>query len=326
MKPLFWIIDEEWPDYQYETDFLEKKYPGCTIRHSGYDYQKDLTEWGYLADAILAQVYTSIPQSTIDRLENCKGIAIYGGGFDRVDILAAGKKKIMVTNVKGYCAEDLADYIMAAIYHENKQLDRYYGNIHNGLWGAQVVPYPPHRISESALLIIGFGRIGKTVAEKAKKQGMQVLAFDSNVTQAAMRERGVQKVDWETGLKSADYISVNVNLCETTRGLISKKDFALMKPNACLINTSRGAVIVEDDLIEAIKGEQIAGAVLDVITHEPPEKDEKIFNCKNIVVTPHISYISQESYQTLKERTVNNAVEMLSGVRPGDLVNAEYLV
>lgn len=99
---------------------LEAKYPGVEIRRSTYDYEKDLKEFGYRADGILAQVYASIPKSTIDRLENCKGIAVYGGGYDRIDVAAARTKNISVTNISGYCAEDLADYVVAAMYLSTK--------------------------------------------------------------------------------------------------------------------------------------------------------------------------------------------------------------
>lgn len=122
---LIWIIDEEWKDYDVEKEVLEAKYPGVEIRHSTYDYEKDLKEFGYRADGILAQVYASIPKSTIDRLENCKGIAVYGGGYDRIDVAAARTKNISVTNISGYCAEDLADYVVAAMYFVNKGLAFY---------------------------------------------------------------------------------------------------------------------------------------------------------------------------------------------------------
>ncbi len=321
MKPLFWIIDEEWANYQFETKFLMKKFPECTIRHSGYDYSSDLAEFGYKADIILAQVYASISKSTIDRLTKCCGIAIYGGGFDRVDIEAAGKRGIMVTNVQGYCAEDIADYVMAAIYRRNKSIDCYFADIHSGKWGAQAVNVLTHRIESSTLLIYGFGRIGRTVAKKALRSGMRVLAYDPNVDESAMRKLGIKKAALSTGLSEADYISVHVNLCESTQRLISKKDFEQMKPGAYFINTSRGAIIDENDLIEAVGSGRLSGAALDVITHEPPREDEKIFHCKNILVTPHISYISQESFRELKKRTLQNAVCMLSGREPADLVN-----
>mgnify|MGYP000996198907 FL=1 len=122
MKKLFWIIDEEWSDYEIEIEILKETFPDCEIKMSNYNYKEDLEKFGYKADGILAQVYADIPKTTIDKLENCKGIAIYGGGYDRVDIKAARDKGIPVTNVQGYCAEDLADYIIAAIFLFNKKI------------------------------------------------------------------------------------------------------------------------------------------------------------------------------------------------------------
>lgn len=321
----FWIIDEEWADYLYETETLKKAYPDCEIHYSNYDYMDDLEKFGSKADAIITQIYTDLPQSTINRLEKCKGIAVYGGGFDRVDIKAAGKKGIPVTNVQGYCAEDLADYVMAAVYHFKKNLTGFTSQISQGLWGAQAVAEPLSRVAGSVLMLIGFGRIGSTVADKAIKLGMTVIAYDPNVSAEAMAQFGVQSVSLEDGLSQADFVSVHAKLFEETRGLICAKHFALMKPTAALINTARGGVIVEDDLIDAVESGKIAGAMVDVISNEPPKGDERIFSCKNIIVTPHMSYISKESYQELKSRAVSNAMKMLAGERPADVVNAEYL-
>ncbi len=116
MKPLIWIIDEEWPDYDVEQKLLREKYPDCSIKFSTYDYEADLENFGKDADAILCQIYARIPRQTIERLTRCKAIAVYGGGYDRVDIQAARERGVKVTNVSDYCKEDLADYTLAAVY------------------------------------------------------------------------------------------------------------------------------------------------------------------------------------------------------------------
>lgn len=321
MKPLIWIIDEEWPDYDVETKILKDKYKDCEIRFSGNDYKKDLDEFGYKADAIIAQVYVYIPKETIDKLENCKCIALFGGGYDRVDIEAAKEKGIKVTNVQGYCAEDLADYVMAGIFYYGKKLDLYDDAIKKGLWGAQAVTEKIRRINKSVLMIIGCGKIGSTVAKKAISLGMKVIAYDPYVSKEAMEEIGVEKTGLEEGLPKADYISINAKYYEGTHHLITKKHFELMKRSAYLINTARGRIINEQDMIDAVNEGLISGAVVDVISNEPPGKDEAIFDCKGIVVTPHISYISEESYMELKVRAANNAITMLEGGNPADLVN-----
>lgn len=321
MKPLIWIIDEEWADYELEMQLLRDAYPGCDIRLSSYDYQKDLADFGRGCDAIICQVYANMPAATITQLERCKIIAVYGGGYDRVDTAAARQRGIAVTNVSGYCAEDLADYVMAAIYHGNKQLLPLAAGVKGGRWGAQAVEAPPKRICDSVLHIIGLGRIGKTVAAKALGFNMTITAYDPYVSAEDMAGCGVKKVSWEEGLAGADYISVNAILTEETTSLVRYADFELMKKTVYLINTARGKIINEDDMLKAVERGCIRGAVLDVIANEPPSANEKIFGCQNILVTPHISYISQQSYAELKRRAAGNVITALSGGVPRDLVN-----
>lgn len=286
---LVWIIDEEWSDYEVEKELIKKLLPDAKIRHSGYDYKKDLEEFGYQADLILAQVYTKIDKEVIDRLEKCRGIAVYGGGYDRIDIDAAREKGIMVTNVQGYCADDLAEYVMAAIYNYNKKILSYRITDGKGVWGAGA--------------------------------GMKVIGYDLHVPPEILKEAGIEPVSWDEGFQMADYVSVHVKYTKETHHIIGKKEFAEMKPTAYLINTARGNILNEADLIEAVEKKEIAGATVDVISVEPPKGDENIWKCSDIIVTPHISYISEESFHTLKVRTVENAYKMFNGERPDDLVN-----
>lgn len=321
MKPFIWIIDEEWPDYRVEEAMLKERYPDCIIKYSNYDYLNDLEDFGCLADVIICQVYASIPGHVIRKLVNCKGIAVYGGGYDRVDTVTARELGISVTNVSDYCKEDLADYVMASIYHFNKQLLSYEKGMRAGLWGAQAVQNPIRRIKGSTLLVIGLGRIGKTVAGKGKALGMRVIAYDPYVDEETMGRLGVEKASWESSLEQADFISINAIANSETQGLFKYEDFLKMKRTAYLINTARGKIIVEQDLIRAVEEGLIAGAALDVIEVEPPTMNEDVFNCQGILVTPHISYISEESYSELKRRSVQNAMDMFEDRIPADLVN-----
>ena len=169
MKPIIWIIDEEWTDYKVEKEMLEKLYPDCSLKYSKYDYQQDLEAFGHAVDVILCQVYAVIPEKCIQKLLNCKGIAIYGGGYDRIDTVAAREMNISVTNVSGYCKEDIADFVMASIYHFNKQIHTFKTIMKQGHWGAQAVRKPIQRIKGSTLLIIGLGRIGKNPLDTLKR-------------------------------------------------------------------------------------------------------------------------------------------------------------
>ncbi|WP_196602802.1 C-terminal binding protein [Pectinatus frisingensis] len=323
MKPVkIWIIDEEWPEYEYETTILKRELPGCEIRYSTYDNEKDLEEFGRYADIILAQIYVDLSARIINKLECCKGIAVYGGGYDRVDVAAARARGIGVTNVHGYCIEDIADYVMAAVYSVCKPLNGYKDNIEAGMWGAQAVKnVTSHRISQRTLFVAGFGLVGRGVAQKALSMGMRVIAYDPFVPEEKMQEMHVMPVCLEDGFKQADFASIHIICNEKTTNLITKKYFSMMKPTAYLINTARGKILNEAELIEAVENKTIAGAIIDVVNVEPPTGREKIFNTGNITVTPHICYISAESYKELKERTAYNAIKMLRGERPDDLVN-----
>lgn len=320
MQPLIWIIDEEWSEYQTEEKILKDAFPDCEIRHSGNDYQKDLKLFGKDADAILCQVYINLSSETIQQLTKCKIIAIYGGGYDRVDIEAAKAKKIAVTFVPGYCVEDVSDYVISAIYFFNKNLTYYFSAVNQGPWGAQAAKKLNPRIQSSTLLIIGFGRIGKTVAKKAKLMRMNVLACDPGIDVEAEKKYGVKKVSLAEGIKSADFVTIHVKYDENTESLVSMEEFQEMKDTAYMINTSRGKVIKEEDLIVAVREKIIAGAMLDVISNEPPVGDEEIFNVPDIFVTPHISYLSTESLLALKQRAAGNVVKILQGESSEDTV------
>ncbi|MGP1348852.1 MAG: C-terminal binding protein [Stomatobaculum sp.] len=322
---LIWIIDEEWKDYDLEREILEKRYPGVEIRHSGYDYEKDLQEFGFRADGIFAQVYAKIPEKTIARLENCKGIAVYGGGYDLVDTAAARRKGISVTNISGYCASDLADYVVAAMYFANKNIAGYSRGVvsaaREGRWGATAVDRILPRLSGQILGIAGLGVIGKETAKHAGALGMKVIAADDFCTKEEMAALGVEKVNFEELYRRSDYVSIHLKGCEENENKVDSASLAGMKRTAWLINTSRGRVVDETALIQAVREKKIAGAILDVIKNEPPCGDEEILHCEGIYVTPHVSYISTESFRALKEYAIQNLIAMIEGGQPRDLIN-----
>ncbi len=318
--PLFWIIDDEWPDHELELGLLKAAFPACDIRLTTADLEADLEAFGRDADLIITQISFPFTREILGSLRRCKGIAVSGSGYNNVDMAAAKELGIPVTNVNGYCAEDLADYVLAAMFHAYKQLDRFSANIRNGLWGAPAVTAPFHRLSSQTLFLMGFGFIGKVTAKRAKALGMRVLVYDPYVPAQTAQDCGVELVELEQGLKEADFVSVHVKLTEDTRGLVGMEQFKQMKPSAVLINVSRGPLIRESDLIAALNDGVIAGAVLDVVTHEPLSPDDPLLGAKNLLITPHISYASEEAMQALRRRTVENALAMYRGETPPDLV------
>lgn len=319
-----WIIDEEWADYTYEIETLTERFPGIEIKTSTYEYAEDLESFGQYADGILAQVYAPLPRAVLERLVNCKGIAVYGGGYDRVDTQACHDLGIGLTNIQGYCAEDVADFVVAAIYFGYKKISLYASDVKalvaKDCWGAQAVTQIGPRLSSQSLLIIGLGTIGSVVARKAQAMGLHVMAYDEYKTADEIRALGVEPVSWTEGFARADYISVNLRGVAGNYDKIGYAEFTLMKPTAWFINTARGAIVREAEFLQAAAEGQFAGAILDVIQNEPPMADNSILQWPRIWVTPHVSYISQESYGLLKEYAVDNLTAMLHGKEPRDPV------
>lgn len=321
MKPLIWIIDDEWESYAIETKVIQEAFPNAEIVVSGRSYWEDAEKYAESADAVLVQVSMQLDAPLIARLEKCKIISVYGVGYDNVDVDAATAKGIAVANVPGYCTEDVSDYVIAAIYHCNKTLLAYAKSCRGGAWGAMAAKHLIHRIAGSKLLIIGLGRIGGAVAAKAKAMRMEVLCYDPYVS--SEQAMGVKAVSLEDGLAQADYVSLNMRLTEETKGFLSTEAFRQMKPTAYLINASRGGTVDEAALIEAVQSGEIAGACLDVLCEEPPKPDNPMLHTDGIFVTPHISYLTQSSLDELQRTAAANAVAFLRGEPVASVVNPE---
>ena len=322
ITPLFWLLDDEWTNHDLELSQLQAAVPDCKVHiTSSMDtFQADLNHFGSYADLIITQISFPFNRHSLSSLKRCKGIAVLGSGYNNIDISAAREYKIPITNVNGYCAEDVADYVLAAIFRSYKRIDIFSRNIRSGLWGAQAIHSPIHRLSHQQLLLLGYGFIGKVVAQRAKALGMPVSVYDPYIPAEQIASAGVRPVSLEEGLKTADFVSIHMRLTPENRGIINWDFFSHMKSTSILINVARGGLIHEADLIQALNSGQIGGAVLDVTANEPIALDDPLLSAKNCTVTPHISYASEESIQELRLRAVNNALAMYRGETPRDLV------
>lgn len=315
MLKTIWIIDGDWKEYNIEEKMIKESLPDYEIKYSGRDFHNDLEDFGKHAEAIIAQIDIEISPQVIDKLENCKVISVYGVGYNNIDVNYAKSKGIIVANVPSYCIEEVSDHVISFIFEFYKSLSSYKDKIKQGLWGVDTMDYIPKRIKESVLFLIGFGKIAKLEAKKAKALGMDVLVYDPYVNDAELKHYGVKGVTFQEGLKLSDYVSIAVPLNENTRGMIGMKELKLMKKSAVLLNASRGEIIIENDLIDAVKNGVIRGAGLDVVCNEPPDPESEILKVDNIIVTPHISYASKESMIELRETVALNVVEALKNIK-----------
>jgi D-3-phosphoglycerate dehydrogenase len=241
-----------------------------------------------------------------------------------VDVKAATKKGIPVANVPDYCIDEVADHTMALVLCTARKVIPAREQTKSGQWDLkQFFPIPA--LKDSTLGLIGFGRVPRAVAKRAKCFGLNVQTTDPFISAEVAAEHGVKLASLEELLSSSDFVSVHLPLSEETRGMFSAQEFAMMKPSAVFINTSRGPVVNEDALREALQSGKIAFAALDVLKAEPPLSDNPLLRMDNVIVTPHIAWYSERSIIELGIHAGEEIVRVLKGYRPKSLVNPDVL-
>lgn len=272
------------------------------------------------ADGILLNL-SPMPSEVIEKLEKCKIIARYGVGYDNVDVAACTKKGIYVANVPDYCAEEVSDQALALLMACVRKVVRSDTQIRQGKWNI-AKEMKIHRIEGKTFALLGFGMIAKAFLRKIKGFNPgRILVFDPFVDAETIASYGAVKAEWETALREADYISVHIPLNAHTKGMINADAFALMKPSAILLNTSRGAVIDEKALINSLESKAISCAGLDVFEVEPIQSGNRLLNLDNCVLTDHVGWYSVESMVELKRKAAENVRDVLNGGKPKYPVN-----
>ena len=272
------------------------------------------------ADGIMVNL-APMPAEVIDKLEKCKIISRYGVGYDNVDVAACTRKGIYVANVPDYCAEEVSDQALALLMACARKVARRDAQVRAGEWNIFKAD-PIYRIAGKSFTFLGFGTIARCLFRKIQGFNFsRILIYDPYIDAETIKSMGAEKVEWEEALSTADFISIHMPLNEKTRGIINASSFALMKPTAILVNTSRGPVIDENALIDALNKGQINSAGLDVHTNEPLDKDSPFMKIKNCVLTDHAGWYSEEAMSELKRKVAENVRDVLSGGKPKYAVN-----
>lgn len=313
-------------DYQYEDIWTERRIiEGAGFVLEDYQIKNDLELIPLCrdAEAIVTQ-YSDISSRLIDSLEHCKMIIKYGIGVNNIDVEAATKKGIYVCNVPDYGVEEVSDHAVTMILCLAKKLPVLTKALRCGDWGyGSVVPLK--RICESTLGLIGFGRIPQLVAQKMKGFGLEILVYDPYVEEGAAAEAGVKKASLDQIFFESDFISVHVPLNTETKGMIGRECFEKMKPTAILVNTARGGVVDEKELICALQEGKIAGAGVDVYEQEPVSQDNPLLHMDQVIATPHCAWYSETAIAALQKKTAEEVVNVLQGNLPFHCVNLKQL-
>lgn len=284
---------------------------------------EDLVSSARDADGII-DVDSPITRLDMESMPNLKVVMRTGVGVDVIDVEAATELGIAVVCVPDLWIREVANHAFALILACNRKLLRLDASIRSDNW-APIIPGPVGSIHGETLGIVGFGRIGRTLSARARAFEMKVIAYDPYLPKEVFSEYGVESVTFDELLKVSDYISVHSPKTEETTNLFDKSVFNKMKNTGYLINTSRGSVINQKDLIQALKNGQIAGAGLDVLEQEPPLNNDPILDMENVILTPHSSYFSDEAIRELPVRCGREVGLVLTGKRPLNLVNPKVL-
>ena len=265
---------------------------------------------------------TPITRKVLDACPGIRFISLLATGYNCVDYAYAREKGIPVANVPTYGTASVGQFAIALLLEICHHIGHHDASVHAGNWERCADwcywDYPLIELAGKAMGIIGFGRIGQTTGRIARAMGMEVLAYDSHPSDAG---RAIAEyVDLDALLSRSDVVALHCPLFPETEGIINRETIAKMKDGAILLNNSRGPLVVEQDLADALNAGKLAAAGLDVVSTEPIRGDNPLLKAKNCIITPHISWAPKESRQRIMDCAVSNVKAFLAG-SPVNVVN-----
>jgi len=275
------------------------------------------------AEAILVQ-YAHVTAEVMDALPQLRAIGRYGVGVDSVDVEAATARGIAVCNVPDYGTESVSDHAIGMALACARGIPRLDRGLRAGSFDLAAVR-PLFQTRDRVFGVVGMGLIGTVTARKASGLGYQVIGCDIAAPAGATAYHGFDLVGLDELLERSQVVSLHTPLTEVTRGMIGAEQLARMRSDAILVNTSRGAVIDTNALVEALREGAILGAAIDVHESEPLPAGHPLTTFDSVVLTPHLAWYTEESYDELKRRTVENVLEVCAGRTPRNIVNPQVL-
>jgi len=319
MKPQVLVTRRVYPE---AIEYLKEH---CEVEYVDNDdglSAEELLQRAQGKQAIIAQLTNRFSSDVIDSLKGIKIIANVAVGFDNIDVPAATRKGILVSNTPDVLTETTADFAFALLLATARRVVEGHTFVHSGQWRKWRIDLMVGQdVHHRTLGIFGLGRIGQAVARRGRGFSMRILYHDAmRAPEAIERELEAQFVSKEQLLREADFVSLHVPLSDSTRKLIGEPELRLMKKTAILVNTSRGPVVDEAAAVKALSEHWIGGAGLDVFEKEP-EVNPGLLNLDNVVVAPHIASASVDTRREMCMLAARNAVAALEGRRPPTLLN-----
>ena len=307
--PVIAVTDSVFPSLDPAKAALAKLNP--TFRMSKSVNADDILSVAKDADAILV-TYAKLTPEILNQLTKCKAIGRFGLGVDNIDLPTAKAKGIAVNYVPDYCVREVSDHTMALLLALIRKIPLSNKLVQSGRWEMPAV-VPIRRLEGTVLGLVGFGNIPRLVAGKAQAFGIKVIAYDPYAKPEVFKAANVGSVDFDTLLKSSDYVSVHAPLLPATRGLMNADAFGKMKKGAYIVNTARGPLIDEAAMVAALDSGQLGGAGLDVVAAEPLAKDSPLLGRDNVIISPHTAFYSIEALTELQTKCAADVARVLSG-------------
>ncbi|MDY6904703.1 MAG: phosphoglycerate dehydrogenase [Thermodesulfobacteriota bacterium] len=267
-------------------------------------------------DALVIRSATKVTAELLDAAKNIKVVGRAGIGLDNVDIPAATQKGVVVMNTPTGNTVTTAEHAIAMMMSLSRNIPRGTESLRNGRWDKKKLQ--GRELMNKTLGVLGFGKIGSIVADRARGLKMNVIVFDPNVNPERIEKAGYKSVTLDELFEQADYITIHVPKIKKTTGLINKDAFAKMKDGVMLVNCARGGIVDEDDLCEALKSGKVAGAALDVFATEPPG-ESPLFAFDNFICTPHLGASTKEAQRNV---AVDVANQIIAYLKNGTVINA----
>ena len=311
-------IDKTGVFYAYERE-LFSEIPDVDFTVTDAESEQELI--AALADAnVILFTAAKLTANVIKTLDSCRLIIRYGIGYDNVDTAAARDKGIFVCNAPNYGVVDVAEHALMLMMATAKRVIRMHDMVRENRWNLDGIG-SGSRLAGKAVGFVGFGKIAKALCERTNALGMKPLVYDPYVTAEALASFGATAMTLDELLGNADIVTLHLPLTESTHHMFHKDLFQKMKPTAVLINTSRGAIVNEADLMDALEAGTLAGVGLDVFENETGGLDPRFLSVPNAVLTPHVAWNTKEATLAIHEEVTGNVLRFLRGERPESIVN-----
>jgi D-3-phosphoglycerate dehydrogenase len=317
------IADYDFGDVNIEREIIAGA--GFQLVAAQCKNEDEVIEFGRDADGVLAQ-YAPIGARAIDAFTRCRVIARYGTGVDIVDVDAATRRGIQVTNAPNeWCSEEVADHAVALWLAAARKVCEYDQAVRRGEWRWQT-GHPIWRLRGRVFGLLSFGSIARNVAERVRPFGVDIWAHDPFLDQSEIRRQEVRPVSFDELVEGSDYLVIQSPLTPETHHLFNRETLRRMKQTAILVNTARGPIVEDAAVYQALTEGWIAGAAFDDIEEEPAKQRDwhpvnPLFQLPNVIITPHAAYYSEESIQAVRQIAAEEAVRVLSGLPARSPVN-----